>query len=356
MKMRAVQKVRPEPGLELVEVDVPAIGPGEVLLKVSATAICGSDIHFYKWDDFARTRLTPPVTIGHEFAGEVVQVGRKVTRFEIGDYVAADSHIVCGKCEVCQLGLQHICQHLKIFGNQVNGSFAEYIAVPETSLWSLSRDVPPEIGAILEPLGGAVQTVLIEPVTAQSVAIFGDGPIALFAAGVARASGAQRVYHIGKYAARLKIARRMGADVIFNLSAGDDPVQAILDDTRGIGVDVSLEMAGSPRSIEQAFASVRKGGRVSMFGLTSKPIQFDINYAITLRQVKVRGVAGRHMWDTWRQMDGLLQAGQLDPRPVITHVLPLADFEKGFQHVMSSDRTAGKVVLLPGNNTGKGAS
>jgi len=351
MKMRAVQKVRPEPGLGLVEIEVPRIGPHDVLLKIEATAICGSDIHFYKWDDFAKTRLVLPVTIGHEFAGEIVEVGKEVTDFKAGDYVAADSHVVCGKCEVCKLGLQHICQNLKIFGNQIDGSFAEYMAVPETSLWRLSRDVPPEVGAIMEPLGGAVQTVLIEPVTAQSVAIFGDGPIALFAAGVARASGASRVYHIGKYPFRLEIARRMGADVTFNINDDVDPVQTILDDTHGIGVDVSLEMAGSPKSVEQAFASVRKGGRVSVFGLTANPIEFDINYAITLRQVRAFGVAGRHMWDTWRQMDGLLQSGQLDPRPVITHQLPLDEFDRGFQYVMSSDRTAAKVVLLPGKET-----
>lgn len=351
MKMRAVRKMKPEPGLELVETDVRQIGPTDVLLKVEATAICGSDIHFYKYDDFAKTRLAIPVTLGHEFAGEIVEIGKEVADFKVGDRAAADSHIVCGKCEVCKLGLQHICQNLDIFGNRIDGSFAEYIAVPETSLWRLGQDVPFEIGAIMEPLGGAVQTVLIEPVTAQSVAIFGDGPIALFAAGVARASGASKVYHIGKYPFRLEIAKQMGADVVFSINDDVDIVQAILDDTNGIGVDVSLEMAGSPKSVEQAFASVRKGGRVSVFGLTSQPVEFDINYAITLRQVRALGVAGRHMWDTWRQMDGLLQSGQLDPGPVITHQLPLEEFDKGFEYVMSSNRTAGKVLLRPGNGS-----
>jgi threonine 3-dehydrogenase len=352
MKMQAVRKMKPEPGLELVETDVPQIGPEDVLLKVEATAICGSDVHFYKYDDFASTRLAIPVTLGHEFAGEIVEVGKGVSEFKVGDRVAADSHIVCGKCEVCRLGLQHICQNLDIFGNRVNGSFAEYMVVPETSLWKLDQDVSYEIGAIMEPLGGAVQTVLIEPVTAQSVAIFGDGPIALFAAGVARASGARKVYHVGKYPFRLEIAKKMGADVVFNITEDVDVVEAILDDTNGIGVDVSLEMAGSPKSVEQAFATVRKGGRVSVFGLTSQPLpEFDINYAITLRQVKVFGVAGRHMWDTWRQMDGLLQSGQLDPRPVITHELALPEFEKGFEYMMSSHRTAAKVILHPGDGS-----
>ena len=346
--MKAIQKTKRAPGLELVEVPTPEIKPDEVLLKVSATAICGSDVHFYEWDDFAQAKLNPPVTLGHEFAGEVVEIGSDVIDTEVGDYVASDSHIACGRCQICKLGLQHICQNLKIFGNEVDGSFAEYVAVPENSLWKLSADTPPEIGAIMEPLGGAVQTVLIEPVTAQSVAIFGDGPIALFAIGVARASGASQVIHVGKYPARIEIGQQMGADASLSIKDDIDPVEFIRERTHGVGADVTLEMAGSPKSISQAFDGVRKGGRVSMFGLTSNPIDnFDINFAITLRQVRVLGVAGRHMWDTWRQMDGLLQSGQLDPSPVVTHKLPLEEFETGFQEVMAVEREAGKVVLFP---------
>lgn len=344
--MKAARKVRREPGMDLVETPIPAIKPNEVLVKVGATAICGSDIHFYAWDEYAQNRLKPPITLGHEFAGEVVEVGAAVSEYKLGDHVTADSHIVCGKCEVCRMGLQHICQNLRIFGNEVDGSFAQYIAVPETSLWPMAPDIPWEIGAIMEPLGGAVQAVLIEPVTAQSVVIYGDGPIALFAAGVARASGARRVYLIGMVPERLEIARKMGADRVFNISDPVDPVQAILQETR-VGADVVVEMAGAPASIKNAFATVRKGGRVTTFGLTPKPIEFDINYAITLRQVRVRGVAGRHMWDTWRLVDGLLQSGQLDPRPVITHQLPLAEFDQGFKLITTGSRATGKVLLLP---------
>jgi threonine 3-dehydrogenase len=344
--MKAARKVRREPGMDLVETPIPAIKPDEVLVKVGATAICGSDIHFYTWDEYAQNRLKPPITLGHEFAGEVVEVGAAVSEYKLGDHVTADSHIVCGRCEVCRMGLQHICQNLRIFGNEVDGSFAQYIAVPETSLWRMAPDIPWEIGAIMEPLGGAVQAVLIEPVTAQSVVIYGDGPIALFAAGVARASGARKVYLIGMVPERLEIARKMGADRVFNISDPVDPVQTIIDETR-VGADVVVEMAGAPASIKNAFATVRKGGRVTTFGLTPKPIEFDINYAITLRQVRVRGVAGRHMWDTWRLVDGLLQSGQLDPRPVITHQLPLADFDQGFKLITTGSRATGKVLLLP---------
>jgi threonine 3-dehydrogenase len=344
--MKAARKVRREPGMDLVDTPIPAIRPNEVLVKVGATAICGSDIHFYNWDEYAQNRLKPPLTLGHEFAGEVVEVGAAVTDYKLGDHVTADSHIVCGKCDVCRMGLQHICANLKIFGNEVDGSFAEYVAVPETSLWPLPKDLSWEVGAIMEPLGGAVQAVLIEPVTAQSVVIFGDGPIALFAAGVARASGARKVYLVGMVPERLEIARRMGADQVFNISDPVDPVKAILEETH-VGADVVVEMAGAAASIKNAFATVRKGGRVTTFGLTPKPIEFDINYAITLRQVRVRGVAGRHMWDTWRLADGLLQSGQLDPRPVITHTLPLADFDQGFKLITTGSRATGKVLLLP---------
>lgn len=350
--MKAIQKTRPEPGLDLVEVPIPSIQPDEVLLKVEATALCGSDIHFYHWDDFAQKRIQPPIILGHEFCGEIVEIGSEITDYRVGDYVTADSHIVCGKCDMCKMGLQHICQNLKIFGNDVAGSFAQYLPVPETSLWPLSREVSSEIGAIMEPLGGATQAVLIEPVTARSVVIFGDGPIALFAAGVATTSGAKKVYLIGMVPSRLEIARRMGASVTFNINDPIDPVRAILDDTHGVGVDVVVEMAGAPQAVKNAFAVVRKGGRVTTFGLTPKPIEFDLNFAVTLRQVTVRGVAGRHMWDTWKQLDGLLASGRLDPTPVITHRIPLEDCVKGFELMTTGARDTGKIVMFPNGMPG----
>ncbi len=347
-KMRAVRKVKPQPGFELVETDIPLIKPDEVLVKVAATAICGSDMHFYHWDEYAQKRIKPPLTIGHEFSGEIVEAGAEVSNYRVGDYVTADSHIVCGVCPVCKIGLQHICQNLKIFGNEVDGSYAEYIAVPETSLWPLSRNVPPEIGAVLEPLGGAVQAVLIEPVTAQSVVIYGDGPIALFAAGVASVAGASKITLVGMVPSRLEVAKKMGANAVYNIAEDKDYVKQILEDTGGLGADIVIEGSGSHAGLKDAFASVRKGGRVTLFGISPKPVpEFDFNNAVILRQVRVRGVAGRHMWDTWHTMDGLLQTGKLDPRPVITDVLPLASFQEGFDKLTSGSRDAIKIVLLP---------
>lgn len=345
--MKAVRKIRSEPGFDLVEVGIPQIRPDETLVKVMSTAICGSDIHFYNWDEYAQKRIKPPLTLGHEFSGEIVEVGAEVREFKVGNYVTADSHIVCGVCEVCKMGLQHICQNLKIFGNDVDGSFAQYVVVPETSLWPLSRSVHPDIGGIMEPLGGAVQATLIEPVTAKYVVIYGDGPMALLAAGVARASGARKVSLIGMVPSRLEVAKRMGADAVFNIGDNVDYVQVFKDETHGVGADVVIEMAGAPASVKNAFDSVRKGGRVTLFGITPKPVELDINFAIILRQVTVRGVAGRHMWDTWRLVDGLLASGQLDPSPVITHRLPLDRYDEGFKLLTTGSRAGIKIMLHP---------
>jgi threonine 3-dehydrogenase len=347
-KMKAVRKIRREPGLDLVEVDIPQIKSDEVLVKVASTAICGSDMHFYHWDAFAQSKIKPPLTIGHEFSGEIVEVGKSVKDYKLGDYVAADSHISCGVCPVCKLGLQHICQNLKIFGNEVDGSFAQYVAVPENSLWKLDRSIDPDIGAVLEPLGGAVQATLIEPVTAKSVVIFGDGPIALFAAGVARVSGASHITLVGMVPSRLEVARKMGANTVYNVTEEPDVVARLLENSDGLGADVVIDMSGSAVAMKNAFASVRKGGRVTLFGLTPKPVEeFDFNFNVILRQVTVHGVAGRHMWDTWVVMDGLLKTGRLDPRPVITDVLPLEKFDEGFMKLSSGSRDGIKIILRP---------
>lgn len=344
--MKAIRKIRREPGFDLVEVDLPRIKSDEVLLKVQATAICGSDLHFYHWDEFAQSKLNPPVTIGHEFAGEIVDVGNLVRGFRVGDYVTADSHIVDPDDELSRMGLQHICRGMRIFGNEVDGSFADYVAVPEASLWRLDRSVPPEVGAIMEPLGGSTQAVLIEPVTAKSVVVFGDGPIGLLAVAVAHAAGASKVYLVGATEPRLEIGRQMKADVTFNVrEMGDQVIEAIMDNTRGIGVDVVVEASGAPQALKQAFKVVRKGGRVTLFGIYAKPVEMDLNFDIILRQITVRGVAGRHMWDTWYQMQGLLESGLLDPRPVITCDLPLEEYESGIQQMI--DKVCGKVVLRP---------
>lgn len=348
--MQALMKTRSEPGLELCQVEVPTVKDDEVLVQVKAAAICGTDVHFYRWDAWAQTRIKPPLIVGHEFAGEVVEVGPKCTRLKVGDYVAADSHIACGKCPPCLAGDRHVCQFLKIMGNQAPGSMAEYVAMPESCGWVVDKSVPPEIAAVMEPLGGAVYCTLIEPVTGQSVAIFGDGPIALFAVGVAKAAGARTVYLVGKHEFRMNIARRMGADVVLN---SQDPSLDVIAELKGAskggaGFDIVLEMSGSEIAMKQGLKSLRNGGRYSSFGMFTTPPVVDLNYDVTLRGIRFLGVAGRLMWDTWIQMEGLLKSGALDPRPVITHCLPLKEADKGFQAILSAGREAAKVVLFPG--------
>ena len=346
-KMRAVRKVRSGPGLEMTEIDVPRIQADEVLVKIRATSICGTDVHIYKWDAWSQSRIKPPITIGHEFCGDVVEVGSAVRSLKVGDFISADSHIYDGTCHVCRNGQAHICQNLVIFGVDTNGSYAEYVAVPETSAWKNDPDLDPAIASIQDPLGNAVYAVLCEPIAGKSVAIFGDGPIGLFAIGVAKATGASRIYHIGKYPARIAIGKQMGTDVVINITKPDaDVVTQILDETGGLGVDVSLEMTGNQIAIDQSFAVLRKGGRFTAFGIPSQPITIDLNQDVIFKGTTIYGINGRLLWESWVQMQGLFRAG-FDPSPVITHKIGLDDYEKGFEMMMASDRQAAKIVMYP---------
>jgi len=348
MKMRAIIKPRAAPGLEMTLVDVPPVGPRDVLVKVKATSICGTDRHIYNWDAWAAGRIKPPLIIGHEFCGHVVEVGKEVTLLKVGDFVSAESHIPCGTCVVCRNGQQHICANLKILGIDTPGCFAEYALIPETVAWKNDPDLDPAIASIMEPLGNAVYTVLAEPIAGKSVAIFGDGPAGCNAVGVARAAGAGLIFHVGKHSFRLEIGRKMGADASLNISEpGTDVVKTILEATDGMGVDVVLEMTGSQRAIDEGLRVLRKGGRFSAFGIPSGPVQLDLANGVIFKGARILGINGRLMWETWFQMAGLLKSGKLDPSPVITHRIPLDDFEQGFAAMNSPDRRVGKVVMFP---------
>ncbi|HUU46731.1 MAG TPA: L-threonine 3-dehydrogenase [Acidobacteriota bacterium] len=349
MKMKAVVKTRPEIGAELIDVDMPRVDPDQVLVRVLATSICGTDVHIYEWEPWAQSRIGAerlPQILGHELAGEVVEVGAAVHTVKPGDYISAETHIPCGHCPQCLTGQMHICHNLKIFGVDRDGCFAEYAVVPETVVWKNDRSIPPEFTAVQEPLGNAVYCALVEPVAGRTVMVVGDGPTALFAVGVARTAGAARVVLAGMEPARLDIARRMGADQVINVLE-DDPVRTILDTTGGIGMDVVLEMAGNQKAIDAAFRCVRKGGRVSAFGIPSGSVALDWNNAVVLRGVTVYGINGRLMFDTWITVRNLLASGRLDISPVVTHKLPLSDYAKGFDLMIKSPKTCGKVVLFP---------
>lgn len=347
-KMRAILKTQASPGLEMRMVDIPEPGPGEVLIKVKATSICGTDRHINHWDPWSAGRVKPPMIIGHEVCGHVVKVGPGVTLLAEGDFVSADSHIPCTVCPVCRNGQPHICVNLKILGVDTTGTFSDYVVIPEIIAWKNDPDLDPAIASILEPLGNAVYTVLAEPITGLSVAVFGDGPAGLNAVAVARAAGAGTIFHVGKYPFRLDLGRDLGSDVILNITDPDtDVVATILDATDDVGVDAVLEMTGNQQAIDEGLKVLRKGGRFSAFGIPSEPLQMDLANGIVFKGARILGINGRLMWETWFQMAGLLRSGNLDPSPVITHRMPLDEFEKAFAAVDSADRKVGKVVMFP---------
>jgi threonine 3-dehydrogenase len=345
MKMRAVLKAKPAPGAELAEVEIPTVGEKDLLVRVKAAAICGTDIHIYEWTPYAQERIHPPMIFGHEFCGEVVEVGSQVTSVRAGDLVAGETHIPCGHCFQCQTGNQHICERMAILGVHTNGAFAEYALLPESCAWKLAPGTSPELGAILEPLGVATHGVLVDRVDGRSVAVFGCGPIGLFALGVAAACGASRLFAVEVNPFRLSMAPSMAPNAILVNSGEQDPVQTILAATDGRGVDVVIELTGNAKATQQAFKVLRKGGRISLVGLPSNPIALDLVEDIIYKEAKVFGTTGRVMWDTWWQMDALLKAGRLNPLPVITHRLPLEQI--GEAMALAKSGQAGKILLLP---------
>ena len=344
--MKAILKTGPHPGLEMASVKIPSISDDEILIKTKAVSVCGTDLHIYKWNDWAQMRINRlPFILGHEFAGEAVEVGRSVKNVSAGDYVSADSHIFCGRCLQCRIGQQHICNNLEILGIDRDGCFAEYVAIPARGVWKNDPDVPPEFASVQDPLGNAVYCTLVEPVAGKSVLIIGDGPIGLFSAGVARASGASWVGLIGHHPSRMDVAKKMGADSLFH---GDDDniEQKIMDITSGNGTDVVLEMSGSEKGLKQGLRLLRKGGRISLFGLFPAPVQINLTNQIIFKGITMYGINGRIIFDTWERMHNLLKSGRLDISPVITHRLAFDNFEKGFELLMERPKKAVKVVMI----------
>ncbi len=352
-KMWAVVKTRPEMGADYVQMPIPVIADDEVLVKVQATSICGTDVHIYKWDDWAAGRIGAhnlPQIMGHEVAGEVVEVGRAVRGLVVGDYISAETHIPDPQDLQTLLGQPHIGSRMKILGVDCHGAFAEYIAVPASVAWKNDRDIPPEFASVQEPLGNAAYAVLGEDndVAGRSMVIIGDGPIALLAVGVARAVGVTNIFIVGKYAFNLDIARRMGADHVLVATDDTDRVAYVKDHTRGYGADIVLEMAGSQQALDEGFQMIRKGGRFSAFGIASQPkLPVDYNNGIVLRGIQVHGINGRKMFDTWYRVRNLLASGRIDIAPVVTHMFTLEDYVAGFDKMLGRPREAAKVVLFP---------
>src|SRR6476619_6592161 len=342
--MLAVVKPESAPGAEIREVSLPSIGPMEVLVKVDVASICGTDLHIYNWDRWAAGRIHPPLIPGHEFCGHVAAIGNEVTTVKEGDFVSAEMHVACGKCLQCRTGEAHICQFVKIIGVDTDGAFAEYVKIPESNIWKLDPAIPKEYASILDPLGNAVHTVLAGEIAAKTVAITGCGPIGLFSIAVAKAVGATAVFAIEVNEHRRRIAREMQADYVLN-PAKEDVNAIVMEKTGGLGVDVVLEMAGHPDSIRTAFDIVRRGGRISLLGLTSKPISLNFSEDIIFKGITIQGINGRRMYQTWYQMTALLKAGKLDLHPVITDRIALRDFSKGMERLKTGE--ASKILLYP---------
>jgi threonine 3-dehydrogenase len=346
--MQAVVKERRGPGAALLEVPVPRPGPGEVLVRVRAASVCGTDLHIYRWDPWAEENIpTTPLVFGHEMAGEVVALGDPERsgpgeRVRIGQLVAAETHIVDWTCYQCRTGRHEVCRNLRILGVQVPGSFAEYVVIPETNAWP-SDGLSPDVAALQEPMGNAVHALFVEEVAGQTVAVLGCGPIGLMAVGIARLAGAARVFATDVNADRLALARRMGADE--TIDARTDVVAALRDHTDGNGVDVVLEMSGAAQAIHQGFVAVTNGGRISLLGIPPGPLTVDLSNEVIFKGVRVYGITGRRMFETWYRTRALLDEG-FDPSPIISHRLPLDRFAEAFDLVASGH--AAKVVLLPG--------
>ncbi len=338
--MLALVKTAPGPGLELREVPVPAVGINDVLVRVRRTGICGTDLHIASWDPWAAKTIEPPLVVGHEFVGEIVEVGSNVAGFAPGDIVSGEGHVVCGRCRHCLAGRRHLCAHTVGLGVGRDGAFAEYVALPMTNIWRHAPGIDEEVAAIFDPFGNAVHTALAFPVLGEDVLITGAGPIGLMACAVVRHAGARFVVVSEPNPVRRAIAARMGATIVV------DPRERDLADVQrelGMveGFDVALEMSGNPAAIRAALDNMAHGGAIAILGIPTEDIALDVN-EIVFKLLTIRGIYGREMYETWYKMTVMVQSG-LDIRPVITHRFSFRDHEAAFAAARSGD--AGKVLL-----------
>lgn len=341
--MRTLAKLAPEPGLRLVEKPVPTPRADEVLIRVLATSICGTDLHIYNWDHWAEANVRAPLTVGHELCGEVVAIGKDVRELSVGEYVAAESHVFCGRCTQCRIGHRHICENEEIIGIHRDGAFAEFIAIPERCAWKTDRSIPPHIATLQEPLGNSVHATMVADVSRRRVVVFGCGPTGLFSIAIAKICGAAQVIAVDVREYRLALADRIGADVVLDPTQVD-LVPKIRELTQGHGADVVLEMSGSPRAVEDGLRSLARGGDFRFFGVPSDRISIDVARDIIFKGAQLRGIIGRRIYETWVDTTGLLQAG-LDLEPLVTHRLPLEEYEQAFELIREGN--CGKIILFP---------
>jgi threonine 3-dehydrogenase len=338
--MKALVKKERRVGLWLEDVPRPTIGINDVLIRVHKTGICGTDLHIYKWDAWAQATIPVPMVVGHEFVGEVVEVGANVSDFHPGEIVTAEGHVVCGRCRNCLAGRRHLCKDTKGIGVNRPGAFAEFISVPMTNVWHHKPDIDREVASIFDPFGNAVHTALSFPVLGEDVLITGAGPIGIMAAAIVKHAGARFVVVTDVNDFRLNLARQMGATVALNVKTGNlRDVQARLGMKEGF--DVGLEMSGNADAFRDLIDNMCHGGRIAMLGIPSAPIAIDWN-KVVFNMLTIKGIYGREMYETWYQMTVMIETG-LDIRPVITHRFHFTEFEKGFAAMLGGE--SGKVIL-----------
>ncbi|MGE5484683.1 MAG: L-threonine 3-dehydrogenase [Ignavibacteriales bacterium] len=345
--MKALTKLRAGPGLDLVEVPRPTPGPGEVLVRMEACSICGTDVHIFTWDEWSRGRMRLPRIIGHEGAGYVAGLGEGVEGIKVGDFVSFDSHQTCGVCYMCRTGQAHVCRDFRIFGVDVDGCFAEYAKAPASSVWINPPGLAPEYASIQDPFGNAVLATLDGDVSTLNVLVIGCGAIGLFAIAIAKRCGAARVFAVDVNPYRLELAGKVGADYVFNARGGawDGKVRGLTD---GLGADVVLEMSGNAEALQAGLSVVRNGGRIALLGIPGGPVTLDLARDVIFKGVTVQGVTGRRLFDTWYKTSALI-SHVVDVSPIITHRFSMDDYELGFKLMAKGE--CGKVILYPGRST-----
>jgi threonine 3-dehydrogenase len=340
--MRALIKEKPVRGATLTDLSLPRIGDDDLLVRVQAAAICGTDIHIYQWNEYAASRIKLPLLFGHEYAAEVVEVGKRVTNFKKGDRVAAETHVPCGHCYQCTTGLQHICKDMKILGVHMDGAFSEYALLPEVCAWKLDPAISYEIGATMEPFGIGVHAMSKTKPAGKKVIVFGCGPIGIYAQMVAKLSGPEYVIAVDITKERLDLAKQMGADIVLNAKELNVPAE-VDKITKGFGTDIVVELTGNRGVLNEATKTLRRGGDIILVGLFSGPVEWDLVNNVIYKEANVYGVTGRIMWDTWWTAQSMILSGKMDLSPVITHRFDLKDYDQAFQ--LAESAATGKIIL-----------
>ena len=338
--MKALAKLESRKGIWMTSADVPAVGPNDVLIKIKRSSICGTDIHIYNWDAWAAATIPVPMVVGHEYAGEIVEIGSEVQGFKVGDRVSGEGHITCGYCRNCRAGRRHLCRNTLGVGVNRPGSFAEYLSLPAFNLFKLPDDIPDDLASIFDPFGNAVHTALSFDVTGEDVLITGAGPIGIMAAAIVRHIGARHVVVTDINDYRLSLAAKMGATRTVNVAK--ESLQDVMAEIGMVeGFDVVLEMSGAKAAIDSMLQVINNGGKIAMLGIPPAAMPLDWN-PIIFKGLTIKGIYGREMFETWYKMASLIQSG-LDINPVITHHFGIDDFQQGFD-IMNSGQS-GKVVL-----------